>query len=121
MPKYRKFGINVITMLFNLGAKTKVSDAQSGFRAYNRRAFSNLFLAERGMSISIESLEEARRKGLIIKEVLISCYYGASTINLKAIKHGLSVALSVARIRLKNRFFGDSSSKTCLTLSRIRR
>ena len=55
------------------------------------------------MSISIETLEKARRKGAIIKEVPISCLYVSSTLNLKAIKHGLSVALSVVRIRLKSK------------------
>ncbi len=108
MPSYRKFGISVITLLFNLGSKTKVSDAQSGFRAYNRKAFTNLPLSERGMSASIESLEEARRRGAIIREVVISCSYVSSTLNLKAIKHGLGVALSVVRIRLKHCLFGGS-------------
>jgi hypothetical protein len=54
------------------------------------------------MSISIETIEKARRKGAIIKEVPISCFYFPSTLNLKAVRHGLSVALSVVRIRLKN-------------------
>ena len=102
MPRYRKFGISVITLLFNLGSKTKVSDAQSGFRAYSKKVFETFPLSEKGMSISIETLEKARRKRAIIKEVPISCFYAPSTLNLNAIKHGLSVALSVIRIRLKN-------------------
>jgi glycosyltransferase involved in cell wall biosynthesis len=106
MPRYRKFGISVITWLWNLGSRTKVSDAQSGFRAYSRELFQNFSLAERGMSISIETLEKARRKKAIIKDVPISCFYGSSTLNLKASKHGISVALSVVRIRLKNSLFG---------------
>lgn len=107
MPKYRRFGIGVITFLWNLGAKVKVSDAQSGFRAYSRKVFLNFPLSEKGMSISIETLEKARRKGVIIKEVPISCHYVPSTLNLKAIKHGLSVALSVVRIRFKYSLFGE--------------
>lgn len=102
MPRYRKFGISVITLLWNLGSRTKVSDAQSGFRAYSREAFQSFSLAEKGMSVSIETLENARRKGAIIKEIPTSCLYVPSTFNLKAIRHGLSVALSVVRIRLKN-------------------
>ncbi len=101
MPRYRKFGIRVITFLFNLGSRTKVSDAQSGFRAYSRKIFETFPLSEEGMSISIETLEKARGKGAIIKEVPISCQYAPSTLNLKAIKHGLGVALSVVKIRLK--------------------
>jgi glycosyltransferase involved in cell wall biosynthesis len=101
MPRYRKFGINVITQLFNFGSKTKVSDAQSGFRAYSKKIFEDLALSENGMSISIETIEETRRKGAIISEVPISCYYVPSSLSLQAIKHGLGVALAIIKIRLK--------------------
>ena len=37
-----------------------------------------------------------------IKEVPVSCLYVPSTLNLKAIKHGLGVALAVVRIHLKS-------------------
>ncbi|MFC2048529.1 glycosyltransferase family 2 protein [Chloroflexota bacterium] len=102
MPRYRKFGISVITWLFNLGSRTKVSDGQSGFRAYSKKTFDISPFFEKGMSISIETLEKARRKGSIIKEVPISCRYAPSTLSLKTIRHGLNVALSVIRIRLKS-------------------
>jgi len=109
MPRYRKFGINVITFLFNLGSKTKVSDAQSGFRAYSKEIIETCLLSEEGMSVSIEILEQARRKGAIIKEVPISCAYSPSILNPAVIRHGLSVALSVARIRFKHQFFGGTN------------
>lgn len=102
MPKYRRVGIGVITFLWNFGSKVKVSDAQSGFRAYGKKMFKNSCLFEKGMSVSIEILEEARSRGIAIKEVPISCLYYHSTMNFGSIKHGLSVALSVVRIRLKN-------------------
>lgn len=108
IPRYRKFGISVITWLFNLGSKTKVSDAQSGFRAYSKKALETILLSERGMGASIETLEKARRKGAIIKEVPISCFYTPSSLNLKAIRHGLSVALSVLKIRLKESLFTET-------------
>ncbi|MBT9141261.1 MAG: hypothetical protein DDT30_01850 [Dehalococcoidia bacterium] len=65
--------------------------------------------------MSIETLEKARRKRAIIKEVPISCLYVPSTLNLRAIRHGLSVALSVVRIRLKNSLhslIGGSNART---------
>lgn len=102
MPRYRKFGISVITWLFNFGSRTKVSDAQSGFRSYSRKVFETLSLSEPGMSVSIETLDKARKGKAVIKEVPISCFYVPSTLNLKATRHGFSVALSVVRIRLKN-------------------
>jgi len=114
MPRYRKFGISVITFLWNFGSEVKVSDAQSGFRAYSKKVFETFPLSEKGMSVSIETLEKARRKGAIIKEVPTSCFYVPSTLNLRAIRHGLSVALSVVRIRLKNSLhslIGGSSAR----------
>lgn len=109
VPRYRKFGINVITFLYNFGSKAKVSDAQSGFRAYNRKVIEAFNLNEKGMSVSIEILIKARKKGFVIKEVPISCSYSPSRLNIRAIKHGLGVALSVVRIRFKDslcRLFG---------------
>jgi len=102
MPRYRSFDVSVITFLYNLGSKTKVSDAQSGFRAYTRKAFHDFSLAEKGMGVSIETLEIARRKRINIKEAPVSCLYVPSTLNLKAIKHGLGVALAVVRIRFRS-------------------
>ena len=101
-PRYRRFGISVITFLWNFGSKMKVSDAQSGFRAYSKKTFGTVHLSEKGMSVSIETLEKARRRGAIIKEVPISCLYVPSTLNLKATRHGISVALAVVKIRLKS-------------------
>lgn len=105
MPRYRKFGISVITLLFNLGSRKVVSDAQSGFRSYGRELLHKLSFSENGMGISIEILEKARREEATMMEVPISCYYEPSTLNWKAIKHGLDVALSVIRIRLKSIFY----------------
>lgn len=102
MPRYRRFGIKVITFLWNFGSKVKVSDTQSGFRAYRREIFETLPLSEKRMSISIETIEKARKKGAIIKEVPISCSYVPSSINSKAIRHGLAVTLGVIKIRLRS-------------------
>jgi glycosyltransferase involved in cell wall biosynthesis len=50
MPEYRRFGIGVITYLWNFGSKTKVTDSQSGFRAYTKDAYEKLSVSEQGMS-----------------------------------------------------------------------
>jgi UDP-N-acetylglucosamine 3-dehydrogenase len=103
IPGYRRFGISVINSLWNFGSRTKLSDSQSGFRAYQKNALDNLNLSENGMSISIEIVEKLRRKGINIQEVPISCHYenNNSHINLKAVFHGLGVFYSVFKIRLK--------------------
>ena len=105
-PRHRRFGISVITFLWNFCSRVQVYDAQSGFRAYSREMLQQLHLSERGMSISIETLEIARRKGVDIREVPISCFYIPSFITLHATTHGFGVALSVLRIRCKGALHG---------------
>jgi glycosyltransferase involved in cell wall biosynthesis len=105
MPTYRRFGISVITWLYNLGSRDKVSDSQTGFRAYSRKAFEAISITEKGMGVSIEILEQARRKKLVIREVPISCAYFHSRLDIPTIRHGLRVALGVLRIRFKSRVY----------------
>jgi len=102
MPGYRKFGIKVITLLFNLGAKTKVRDAQSGFRAYSKRVLNTISPTETGMSVSVEILIRARTAGFGIREVATSCRYHSRSSTKNPVVHGLEVALSVVRLRAKN-------------------
>jgi len=102
VPRYRKFGIAVITLLYNVGSRVKVSDAQSCFRAYSKKALHSLNITERGFGFSVQLLIEARRGGLIITEVPISCIYHQASHSLNPVVHGLSVAVSVVKIRLKS-------------------
>ena len=113
MPRYRKFGIDVITWLFNMGSKVRVSDAQSGFRAYGRRILDSISLAEKGMGISVEALIKARAKGFSIQEIPISCRYHPNSSSLSPVRHGLGVALTVVKLRSKSllrRLVGGNSA-----------
>jgi glycosyltransferase involved in cell wall biosynthesis len=103
MPGYRRFGIKMITFLWNFGSKIRVTDSQSGFRAYTKYVVQDLELTENGMSLSIEMLEKIRKKKPVIKEVPINCSYENNNYTLtgKAFFHGFGVACSVLRIRLK--------------------
>jgi glycosyltransferase involved in cell wall biosynthesis len=105
VPRYRRFGIELINSLWNFGSELKVSDTQSGFRAYGKNVIQDMNFSEKGMSISIDILENARRNKNSIVEVPISCSYenNNSSLSLKAIQHGIFVALAVLKIRLKNR------------------
>jgi glycosyltransferase involved in cell wall biosynthesis len=108
MPRYRKFGIDVITFLYNLGAKAKVSDAQCCFRAQNRRLIEAVNITETGFSFSVQVLIQARKRGLNIREVPVSCIYHSHGSSLNPVAHGLGVALSV----IKHRLFGGAQSKS---------
>src|SRR5438552_6331671 len=99
VPRYRRFGIGVITKLTNLGTRNnrKVRDAQSGFRAYSRAAIEAVDPLETNMGASTEILWEADRKGLRIVEVPIDIYYTASASSRGPLQHGLSVIGSMIR------------------------
>ena len=99
IPRYRKFGIGVITKLTNMGTRHsgEITDAQSGFRAYSRAAIAAIDPLEANMGASAEILWEADRKGLRIVEVPIVTDYHASRSTHGPVQHGLSVIGSMIR------------------------
>jgi len=100
VPGYRKFGIRVLTKLTNLGTRHsgKITDAQSGFRAYSRAAISAIDPLEADMGASAEILWDADRKGLRIIEVPITIdYHAAGSSTHGPVQHGLSVIGSMIR------------------------
>lgn len=106
-PKYRMVGILIITWLYNVLHKSKLMDSQCCFRAYNNRALSNLKIEENGFGFSTELLIKARKLGLRMVEVPVSCIYHSNrkmNSTLNPIKHGLIVAWKTIywRIRLWN-------------------
>jgi glycosyltransferase involved in cell wall biosynthesis len=103
IPRYRKFGIDVITFLYNLGSKSRVTDSQCCFRAQNRRLIEAVNITEPGFSFSVQVLIQARRRGFIIKEVPVSCIYHSQGSSLNPVIHGLGVALNVIKHRLLGR------------------
>lgn len=103
MPKYRKFGIDVITFLYNFGSKIRVSDAQCCFRAQNRKLIEAVNITEAGFGFSVQVLIQVRKKGFTIKEVPISCIYHSQSSSLNPVTHGLGVAFDVIKLRLSSR------------------
>jgi glycosyltransferase involved in cell wall biosynthesis len=99
VARYRKFGIDVITFLYNVGAREKITDAQSCFRAYSRRALDTLSIHEDGFGFSVETLVQARKAGLRIEEVSISCIYHDESHSMNPVLHGVGVALMVVKHR----------------------
>ncbi len=108
MPMYRQFGVKIITTLANGSGKNGVSDAQSGFRAYSKRAMDRLgAISENGMSASVELLRAVQKSGLKICEVPISCKYsdsvGVKTSTENAAKHGLGLLMSLIKLVVEDR------------------
>jgi glycosyltransferase involved in cell wall biosynthesis len=89
--RYRKAGIKIITSAANYGTSLKISDSQSGFRAYSQKAISAIHPTEQGMSVSTEILLKISNKGLSIAEVPIDISYGSDTSEHNSVSHGVSV------------------------------
>jgi len=112
VPNYRKFGIKVITELTNASIKKKLTDSQSGFRAYNKQVLAEITPSEVGMGISTEILIKASNKNLRIGEVPISILYEGNTSTHNPISHGSSVLISTIKftsIQHPLKFYGIPS------------
>ena len=97
VPNYRKLGIKVITQITNSSIKTKLTDSQSGFRAYSKQVLSKISLSEVGMGISTEILIKASSEGLRITEVPITILYSGNTSTHNPVSHGTSVLFSTIK------------------------
>jgi len=89
-PFYRRVGQRVLTAVTNVGSGQKVSDSQSGFRAYSSKALSALSLTEDGMSVSSEIQFAISKSGIRVAEVPIDVSYMDKT-KRNPLGHGFSV------------------------------
>jgi glycosyltransferase involved in cell wall biosynthesis len=97
IPKYRKFGIKAITTLATTSMDQKLTDSQSGFRAYNKKVLQEIIPSEYGMGVSTEILIKANKKWYKIKEVPITVLYEGNTSTHHPVSHGVSVILSTMK------------------------
>ncbi len=91
IPAYRKFGQSIIAYFTRILSRSTLSDTESGFRAFSRKAIKTLEPKEPGMAISAETISEATAKGLKITEVPISAIYTKDGSTLNPVKHGIGV------------------------------
>jgi len=106
---YRKTGIKIITSASNYGTNFKVSDSQSGFRAYSKDAIDAIHPTEQGMAVSTEILLKISNKGLSIAEVPITVSYEGDTSKQNSVSHGVGVlANTIKYVSIKHplQFYG---------------
>jgi len=97
LPTYRKIGIKTITGLTNVVTGSKITDSQSGFRAYAKNVFNEISPTESGMGISTEILIKASKKEFRITEIPITITYENNTHSQEPISHGTSVIISTVK------------------------
>ena len=88
---YRRIGQKLLSRLTYIASRKKLSDTESGFRAYSGKAIQSLELKEKGMAVSSEIVSEAIAKGLKVTEVPITAIYTEDGSTMNPIRHGLGV------------------------------
>jgi glycosyltransferase involved in cell wall biosynthesis len=97
VPLYRRMGILVITLLTKIFSGYPISDAQSGFRAFNHRALEELKMTEDGWGSSVEVFFRAHDVGLRIVEVPVNCDYKdyPKVSKREPLRQGISIVASI--------------------------
>ena len=75
IPRHRTLGQRAFNVMTAVASGVACSDSQSGFRAFSRRAFCAMRIAEATFSVECEQQFECALHGLRLAEVPISCRY----------------------------------------------
>lgn len=97
IPVYRQIGQIGLTLATNLASGVRVSDSQSGYRAFSVRALEELCFGQGGFSIESEMQFQAREHKLQIVEVPIKVIY-AERAKRNPFSHGMQVVNSITRM-----------------------
>jgi len=92
IPSYRKAGMKVLDTATAAAGVKNVTDTQSGFRAYNKKAIDAITINTSGMSAGSEILIQISDANLQISEVPITASYDPSTQSThNPVSHGIEV------------------------------
>lgn len=102
IPRYRRAGQRVLTILTNLISGVVVSDSQSGFRAFSPRAVQQMRFESPRFALESEMQCLARSAGLRITEVPISAIY-VEPAKRNPIRHGAAVVQALVTLLERRR------------------
>lgn len=118
IPKLRVLGLIVLNLFTNLGSGIKLTDSQSGFRAFSRRAIESLSFAEKGFAVESEMQFRAAEHGLKVVEVPIITSYNGKTKRSPVI-HGFSVLFRVLKLTWDKHFNSNHKQKPALARQNV--
>jgi len=96
-PAYRRIGQTILDGVTNLNSGLRITDSQSGFRAFAASTIEKFRFNAQGMAIESEMLKDAGNAGLRIKEVGIGVRYDVDCSTKRPVSHGLEVLLAVLK------------------------
>jgi glycosyltransferase involved in cell wall biosynthesis len=97
IPTVRKVGQTVVTTATNLGSGVQLTDSQSGFRAFSRRALETMTFSSRGFAVESEMQFLALDRDLRVVEVPIEAVYRDPP-KRNVFRHGLVVLDGLMRL-----------------------
>ena len=108
IPRYRVWGQHVLTFFTNIGSQIKLTDSQSGFRAFSPSAIKAFSFAEKGLSVESEMQFLAKEADLRVTEVPIGMTYYDKA-KRSPLAHGMGVLNAIMGLiskRIPLFFFG---------------
>lgn len=102
-PIYRRVGQMILDTATNMNSGLKITDSQSGFRAFDASTKGAFRFSTNGMAIESEMLADAGRAGLRVKEVEVDVRYDVDCSTENPIKHGLGVLAKILKDMELNR------------------
>jgi glycosyltransferase involved in cell wall biosynthesis len=121
MPMYRRAGKRALDYATAAATRNGIlTDSQSGYRVFSRRAIHSLEPSENGLSIESQMLLEAQEKDLRIAQVNIDARYDLNGSQVTPGRHGMAVLGRIIVLVSEKRplfFFGVSGAGLVLIAS----
>lgn len=97
IPLYRRVGQKILDHATNVNSGIRVTDTQSGFRAFGVNVAPIFHFRQNGFSVESDMLTEAASAGLRIKEVNIGVRYDVDCSTENPIVHGTKVLVNILK------------------------
>jgi glycosyltransferase involved in cell wall biosynthesis len=94
-PAYRRVGQTILDKITIMNSGIRITDSQSGFRAFSASTKDIFRFKAQGMAIESEMLADAGKYGLRVKEVEIDVRYDVDGSTEHPLKHGLNVLVKI--------------------------
>ena len=108
IPRWRVVGQHALTLATNIGSGLHLSDTESGFRAFSRRAVDEMRFTARGFALEPATQFQAKARGWKVVEVPIRVHYGIP-LKRNPVWHGVGQIDAILRLIAEHRpllFFG---------------
>jgi glycosyltransferase involved in cell wall biosynthesis len=108
IPRWRVAGQHALTIATNFGSGLHLSDTESGFRAFSRRAIDQMHFNARGFGLEPATQFQAKAHGWKVVEVPISVHYQIP-VKRNPVWHGIGQLDAILRLIGEHRpllFFG---------------